>query len=146
MRALGRELGLPDIFVGRHPFPGPGLAIRCPGEISREKLQILESDTCGHGRHSAGYQPPALLRTIVMVRQRTCCFPSCRRSARRCDLDHTVAFDKGGRTCECNLAPLCRRHHHAKQAARWHLTQDQPGRMTWHLPSGRVYESVGDPY
>ena len=112
----------------------------------REKLQILESDTCGHGRQSAGYQPPALLRTIVMVRQRTCCFPSCRRSARRCDLDHTVAFDKGGRTCECNLAPLCRRHHHAKQAARWHLTQDQPGRMTWHMPSGRVYESVGDPY
>jgi GMP synthase (glutamine-hydrolysing) len=41
VRALGRELGLPDSFIGRHPFPGPGLAIRCPGEISREKLEIL---------------------------------------------------------------------------------------------------------
>ncbi|HEU0096233.1 MAG TPA: glutamine-hydrolyzing GMP synthase, partial [Rhizomicrobium sp.] len=41
VRALGRELGLPPAFVGRHPFPGPGLAIRIPGEISDEKLEIL---------------------------------------------------------------------------------------------------------
>ncbi|WP_199737964.1 glutamine-hydrolyzing GMP synthase [Falsigemmobacter faecalis] len=42
VRALGRELGLPASFIGRHPFPGPGLAIRCPGEITREKLAILQ--------------------------------------------------------------------------------------------------------
>ena len=41
VRELGRELGLPPSFIGRHPFPGPGLAIRCPGEITREKLAIL---------------------------------------------------------------------------------------------------------
>ncbi len=41
VRALGRELGLPPSFIGRHPFPGPGLAIRCPGEITRPKLEIL---------------------------------------------------------------------------------------------------------
>ena len=41
VRDLGRELGLPDVFVGRHPFPGPGLAIRVPGEITRDKLEIL---------------------------------------------------------------------------------------------------------
>ena len=41
VRALGRELGLPDVFVGRHPFPGPGLAIRIPGEVTKERCDIL---------------------------------------------------------------------------------------------------------
>jgi GMP synthase (glutamine-hydrolysing) len=42
VRALGVELGLPAAFVGRHPFPGPGLAIRIPGEITREKVATLQ--------------------------------------------------------------------------------------------------------
>ncbi len=41
VRVLGKELGLPDSFIGRHPFPGPGLALRCPGGVSEDKLNIL---------------------------------------------------------------------------------------------------------
>ena len=43
VRALGRELDLPEEFVARHPFPGPGLAIRIPGEITLDRLEILRS-------------------------------------------------------------------------------------------------------
>ncbi|HEV2365979.1 MAG TPA: glutamine-hydrolyzing GMP synthase [Caulobacteraceae bacterium] len=43
VRALGAELGLPAAFIGRHPFPGPGLAIRIPGEVTREKVALLQA-------------------------------------------------------------------------------------------------------
>ena len=67
---------------------------------------------CLHERESAGYQPSPTLRHVIRVRQRTCSFPGCRRPAARCDQDHTVPYDQGGRTCECNLAPagLPKRH------------------------------------
>jgi GMP synthase (glutamine-hydrolysing) len=41
VRVLGKELGLPEAFVGRHPFPGPGLAIRIPGEVTKERCDVL---------------------------------------------------------------------------------------------------------
>lgn len=112
----------------------------------RTKLRLPEIDNCSHTLESASYQPPLALRHLVQVRQRTCCFPGCRRPAVRCDLDHTVAFDQGGRTCWCNLAPVCRRHHRAKQAPGWHLEQPRPGQMTWRMPSGRSYQTAGEPY
>ncbi len=42
VRELGREMGLPEGFVGRHPFPGPGLAVRVPGEVTRERVAMLQ--------------------------------------------------------------------------------------------------------
>ena len=43
MRSVGRELGIPQEIIDRHPFPGPGLAVRIPGEISKEKIEILQA-------------------------------------------------------------------------------------------------------
>jgi len=106
----------------------------------------LERGTCSHSREVAGYRPTRMQRELVKVRQRTCSFPGCRRPARVCDDDHTTPYDRGGRTCECNLAPLCRRHHRAKQAPGWSLTQAEPGVLVWTAPHGRGYTVTADTY
>ena len=74
VRALGRELGLPEGFVGRHPFPGPGLAIRCPGAITREKLDILRladeiyiEEICRTGQYDDIWQAFAVLLPVKTV-------------------------------------------------------------------------------
>ena len=102
-------------------------------------VRWLEAGACAHRRQSAGYRPPPWLQHVIRVRQQLCVFPGCGRAARRCDLDHTIPYHRGGRTCECNVAPLCRKHHQAKQARGWRLDQPQPGIMIWTTPSGRRY-------
>ncbi len=95
----------------------------------------LERGDCTHRRQTGSYRPGPALRHLVKIRHRTCASPGCRRPAEQCDDDHTQPFDQGGRTCECNLAPQCRRHHRCKQAPGWHLTQTTPGHLTWTTPS-----------
>jgi HNH endonuclease len=110
------------------------------------RLEWLEAGGCAHRREVAGYRPSAVLAHLIGVRQQVCAFPGCGRAAQRCDLDHTIAYDRGGRTCECNLAPLCRRHHRAKQAPGWRLGQPEPGIMVWTTPSGRSYTTHPSTY
>ncbi len=110
------------------------------------QLTSLAADPCAHPRESPGYRPSAALRHLITIRDRTCFHPSCRRPATKCDYEHTIPFDGGGRTCECNGGPCCRRHHRAKQAPRWHLDQPEPGIFRWSLPSGRQYTAVPGQY
>ena len=114
--------------------------------LAAVKITSIETGTCSHRRESPGYQPSNLLRHIIKIRSPRCGFPGCRRPAVRCDDDHTVPYDQGGRTCECNLHPLCRRHHQAKQAPGWRLDQPEPGTLIWTLPSGRRYTTTSEPY
>jgi hypothetical protein len=109
-----------------------------PGEVA--DFGPVAVRDCLHERESVGYQPSPTLRHGIRVRPRTCSFPGCRRPAARCDQDHTVPYDQGVRTCECNLAPLCRRHHRAKQVQGWLLDQPEPGVLAWTLPHGRSYQ------
>lgn len=110
----GREL---DITI--HPIPVAG--------------------KCDHRYESPGHDPSPLLRHLTEVRDGTCTRPGCARPAARCDFEHTVPFEQGGRTCLCNGNPKCRHDHRVKQAPGWVNTQDLPGFHSWTAPSGRTY-------
>jgi hypothetical protein len=102
-------------------------------------LTALAGAACDHTRESPHYRPPPSLRHHIQIRNTCCTAPGCRMAASVCDDDHSTPFGQGGRTCECNLGPLCRHHHRVKQDKGWRLTQPEPGVFVWNTPSGRFY-------
>jgi hypothetical protein len=140
--------------AGRHPPPGNANLTATPGPgpdpppgtrprdlIGRLRIKMtpIARGTCGHDHAEPGYRPSRKLQHLVKVRNARCTAPGCGRPAARCDLDHTIAWQQGGLTCECDLAPLCRHHHRCKQAGGWRLEQPEPGVLIWHTPAGRTY-------
>lgn len=119
---------------------GPG-GIEAGGWTVAVTAEPVATGSCDHRHCEPGYRPSPALQRLIRARSSTCTAPGCRRPATACDLDHTRAYDDDGWTCECNLAPLCRRHHRAKQAQGWRLTQPQPGVLIWTTPSGRAYSA-----
>ncbi len=121
-----------------------------PGGILARDLTVtitaLARGRCGHRNEEPGYEPSRRLRHLARARTATCSAPGCARPAAQCDLDHTVPYDQGGRTCECNLAPLCRHDHRRKQAEGWRLEQPEPGVMCWTTPAGRHYITTPTTY
>ena len=110
------------------------------------RLTPITRGTCDHQQAETGYRPSRKLRHLITARSTRCSAPGCGRPAARCDLDHTIAWDKGGITCECGLAPLCRHHHRCKQAEGWRLEQPSPGVLQWRTPSGRSYTTTPSVY
>jgi 5-methylcytosine-specific restriction endonuclease McrA len=121
----------------RPPATGPP-ATGPPDWLRGLTFTTLATGTCTHPRESRSYQPSASLRHLIQIRNPTCTAPGCRRAATHCDLDHVIPYDQGGRTCECNLHPACRRDHQRKQAPGWTLTTPSPGTLTWTTPGHRT--------
>jgi hypothetical protein len=110
----------------------------------RAAMDEAAAGGCAHRQESPGYRPAPRLREFVTARDVTCRFPTCRQPVWRCDLDHSVPYHKGGRTCACNLGGLCRFHHQIKQHRLWQLIQQAPGMFAWTTPAGRVYTAEPD--
>ena len=123
---------------------GPAITASCLNLQARTFIQRLgvritplAVGTCDHRNEEPGYRLSRRLRHLIAARTVCCSAPGCRRAAARCDFDHTIAYEAGGRSCECNVRPLCRRHHRCKQAPRWALEQPNPGTMIWTTPACR---------
>ncbi len=86
--------------------------------------------------HVEGYEVPDRLREQVALRDHTCVFPWCTRSARKIDADHVIPYAEGGTTSSDNIAPLCRRHHRLKTHSAWSYTMLEPGSFLWSSPHG----------
>jgi len=144
--------------AGRHSWPPgsgpPGTGP--PGPPGPQATQFLRTlniilnpvirGPCDHAQAESGYRPSRTLQHLVNARNPRCSAPGCGRPAARCDLDHSTPWDKGGLTCPCNLAPLCRHHHRCKQRQGWKLEQPSPGVLVWRTPAGLTYTTTPGAY
>ncbi|HEY2277492.1 MAG TPA: DUF222 domain-containing protein [Streptosporangiaceae bacterium] len=130
--------GRPDSAPSRDGPPATGP----PGWLRSLTFTTLQTRNCTHPRESPGYRPSRNLRHLIEIRNPTCTAPGCRRAATRCDLDHVTPYHRGGRTCECNLAPACRHDHQRKQTPGWTLTTPAPGTLIWTTPGNRTHTTT----
>ena len=91
--------------------------------------------------HVDTYRPNKRLRRLITTRDQHCRWPGCRRPAQRADIDHTIAFEYGGRTRPDNLETLCRRHHTLKHASPWTITHHGGGTLEFTSPTGRRHRN-----
>lgn len=90
------------------------------------------------------YRPTPLMRKFITARDRKCRFPGCHQPAQRCDIDHAIAYHKGGATEPGNLGALCRRHHRLKGECGWDILESHAdGSCIWLTPTGeRVHKGT----
>lgn len=105
-------------------------AAKAAAEATMRTLLNASADGCAHTLEVKSYKVPGTMRRWIIARDRACRNPICRRRAPQCDMDHTVPFEKGVRTCPCGLGPLCRAHHELKQLPGWRLSQGTQGHFT----------------
>ena len=99
----------------------------------------LPAGDCDHLHQARGHDPGVMLRHLAQVRNATCTGPGCRRPAGRCDFEHNIPYEAGGRTCWCNGGPKCRHCHRMKQDPRWKAELLPGGQVRWTMPSGRQH-------
>ncbi len=138
----------------RNPWTGKSGIPRLPAALRRILIAAEACDSgdnssddaaCTHVRSVPGYRVPPRLRAFLEARDQDCGYPTCRRAAASCDIDHTIPYHLGGLTCECNTHPHCRRHHRLKGTGAWRLEQPRPGVLRWTTPSRLTHTVYPEP-
>jgi hypothetical protein len=130
--------------AGSHPWPPPRPDVPDSARLADLLAELnaapepIARGTCDHRHREDRYIPSRKLKHVIRARTNRCCAPGCGAQAITSEIDHTIPHPAGP-TCEGNLAPACKRHHHAKHAPGWKLEQTEPGVMRWTTPSGRTY-------
>jgi hypothetical protein len=115
------------------------------GPITAETARRLAADESGSWRRlltdpdtghlldisADRYRPGQRLRDFVDARDGVCAFPTCNQPGYRCEYEHVVPFEQGGRTCRCNGALACRRHNLCKAGTGWQYRRNSDGSFTW---------------
>ncbi len=126
----------PASILGRGPI---GLADAQRRAASAPSLvRVITDPVADQVLSTTNYQPGKKLRRYLRLRDGRCRFPSCNRSPRRCEIDHTIPYSKGGVTDVGNLAHLCKGHHDIKHFPGWSVRHSEPGVLEWVTPHGIV--------
>jgi len=132
-RIAGGEESLIDVSAVREVLGSSSV----PVTLRRLVSDPVTSSLVDRGRRS--YEVAGRLREFLITRDGTCRFPGCGRRSNRCQMDHAMAWEDGGRTDTDNLGALCVRHHQLKTHGGWEITASRAdGSCAWRSPMGRV--------
>ncbi|NLT26438.1 MAG: hypothetical protein GXX90_07290 [Microbacteriaceae bacterium] len=136
---VGREGAGPALLDDEHPVPLDWAAVLCGDAV--QWTRVLTDPLRGVPVAADTYRPGRELRRMLRARDRHCRAPGCGVPARRCEIDHTVEWGRGGETVPENLACLCG-YHHAMREYGWSLVQPEPGVLEWASPGGAGYRTT----
>lgn len=128
--------GSPDL-AGYGPIP-PDIARLLLGATSSWD-RLLTNPVSGLVVAADQYSPTTSVRRSLAARDMHCRFPGCRVPTKRCDVDHTLDWNMGGKTVPGNLAHLCVKHHNLKHHSDWRVEQHEGGVMKWTSPLGTSF-------
>ena len=129
-----------DVSAVREVLDDP----RVPVTLRRLVCDPFTGSLVDRGRRS--YQVTGRLRDFLIARDATCRFPRCARRADRCQMDHAVPWEDGGRSDTDNLGALCTRHHQLKTHGGWDIVDSRAdGSCTWQSPAGGTYQHAPPP-